>query len=152
LTACALIFSYVEYLVPVNIGVPGIKLGLANIVIIVALYKMGIKYAFTINLVRIAISALLFSGVSGLMFGLTGGILSLTAMALLKKLDLFSVVWVSVFGGIVHNMGQLLVAALLLANFAVVYYLPVLLVSGALTGACIGFLARILLLALQRQK
>ena len=147
-----MIFSYVEYLFPVNIGAPGIKLGLANIVIIVALFKLGVKYAFAINIVRIAVAGLLFSGIFGMLFGLAGGILSLTVMALLKKTGVFSIVGVSVAGGVVHNMGQLLIAALLMANFAVAYYLPVLLISGVLTGAGIGVLSRILLLALKKQK
>ena len=139
MTACALIFSYVEYLIPINIGVPGVKLGIANVVIIVALYKLGTQYAFAINIVRIVTSALLFSGVFGMLFGLTGGVLSLIVMALMKKLDIFSVTGVGVAGGVTHNMGQLLTAALLIANFTVIYYLPVLLISGALAGFCVGF-------------
>ena len=145
LTACALIFSYIEYLVPVNIGFPGIKLGLANIVIIIALYEMGAKYAFAINMTRIFIAALLFTGLFGMLFGLTGGVLSLAVMSLLRRADIFSVTGVSVAGGVTHNIGQLVAAAVLIANFAVVYYLPVLLISGALTGVFIGMLSRIIL-------
>ena len=145
LTACALIFSYVEYAIPVNIGFPGIKLGLANIVIVVALYGLGIKYAFAINLTRVVVAALLFSGVFGMFFGLAGGLASLCVMAVLKRADRFSVIGVSVAGGAAHNMGQLLAATFLIANFAVLYYLPVLLISGALTGALIGLLSKILL-------
>jgi len=141
LTACALIFSYVEYLIPINIGVPGVKLGLANIVVIIALYKLGIKYALMINVVRIVIAALLFSGLFGMLFGLTGGLLSLAVMALLKKTNLFSVTGVSTAGGLAHNIGQMSAAFVLISNVAVFYYLPVLLISGGLTGFCVGFAA-----------
>jgi heptaprenyl diphosphate synthase len=145
LTACALIFSYVEYLVPVNIGFPGIKLGLANIVIIVALYRLGTTYALIINVTRIFIAALLFSGMMGMLFGLSGGVLSIIIMAQLKRADVFSVVGISIAGGVCHNIGQLLIAWALIANFAVLYYLPVLLFFGAITGLCIGLLSRILI-------
>lgn len=143
--ACALIFSYVEYMVPINIGVPGIKPGLANIVIIIALYGLGVKYALAINIVRVIMSALLFSGVLGMAFGLTGGILSVIVMAALLKLDIFSIAGISAVGGIIHNMGQLLVAAIVIADFAVFYYFPVLLISGALTGFFVGLLANIVI-------
>ena len=152
MTACALIFSYIEYLAPINIGFPGIKLGLANIVIIIALYWLGVKYAFAINVTRIFIAALLFSGLYGMLFGLTGGILSLSLMALLKRVDIFSVTGVSVVGGLAHNIGQLIAASFLIANFAVVYYLPVLLISGALTGVFIGVLSQIMLRRLGKMK
>ena len=145
LTACALIFSYIEYMLPLNIGVPGIKLGLANIVVIVALYVLGAKYAFAINIVRISAAAILFSGLFGMLFGLTGGLLSLVVMTGLKKIGLFSVTGVSVAGGAAHNIGQLLAATFIIANFAVLYYLPILLISGALTGAGVGLLAAIVL-------
>ena len=145
LTACALIFSYVEYLVPISIGVPGIKLGLANAVIIVALYGLGVKYAFAINITRIVIAGLLFSGIFGMLFGLFGGVLSLTVMALLKRAGIFGVTGISVAGGAAHNIGQLAVAAFFIANFAVIYYLPVLLISGVLTGLLIGIIAGALL-------
>ena len=145
LVACALMFSYVEYMIPINIGFPGIKLGLANMVIIVVLYGFGVKYAFAVNIVRIFIASLLFSGIFGMLFALTGGILSLTAMALLSRTDIFGIPGVSITGGVVHNMGQLIVAGVFIANFAVFYYLPVLLISGALTGLLNGILSGIII-------
>jgi len=145
LTSCALIFAYVEYLIPISIGVPGIKLGLANIVVIVALYRLGLAYAFAINVVRIVIASLLFTGALGMMFGLTGGILSLALMAALKKTDAFSVTGISAAGGAVHNLGQLAVAAALIESFAVVFYLPILLVSGVLTGLAVGLAATVVI-------
>ena len=141
LTACALIFSYVEHMVPVSIGFPGVKLGIANVVIIVALYAVGAKCAFAVNVIRIFIAAMLFSGMFGMLFGLAGGLLSLFTMTLLKRAGIFSVVGVSIAGGVAHNIGQLLAAAAFIANFAVAYYLPVLLLSGALTGALVGALS-----------
>jgi len=132
-------------MIPINIGAPGIKLGLANIVIVVALYGLGTKYALAINIARIIVAALLFSGVLGMAFGLAGGILSVAAMAVLKKLGVFSVIGVSIAGGSIHNVGQLAIAVIVIADFAVVYYLPVLLISGALTGFCIGLLANIVI-------
>jgi len=150
LTACALIFSYIEFLVPVNIGFPGIKLGLANAAIIVVLYGVGVKYAFAVNIVRILIAGFLFSGVFGIMFGLSGGVLSLTAMALLKRADIFGITGVSAAGGVAHNIGQLAAAFLFIANFAVLYYLPVLIISGALAGVCVGILSQILVSRLSR--
>lgn len=145
MTACALIFSYVEYLIPINIGFPGIKLGLANIVTVIALYGLGEKYAFAINIMRIFLAALLFTGIFGMMFGLCGGVLSLAAMALLKRTDVFGVTGVSVTGGVVHNMGQFLIAVMFIANFAALYYLPVLILSGAAAGLFIGLLSDIIL-------
>ena len=141
LTACAMIFSYIEFLFPLSIAIPGIKLGLANIVIVIALYKFGFRYALVINMLRIFLVALLFSGLYGMLFALCGGLLSLLVMWLLKKLRFFSAVGVSVAGGVAHNIGQLLIASLLVANFAVFYYLPALLLAGVITGAIIGVLA-----------
>jgi len=142
MTACALILSYIEYLLPINIGVPGIKLGLANIVTVVVLFWLGAGYAFAVNTLRIVVAALLFSGVFGMLFGLAGGTLSIAVMVLAKRTGAFSIVGASIAGGVAHNIGQLLVAAAFISNFAVLYYLPVLLTSGALTGLVIGILAK----------
>lgn len=137
--AClALIFSYVEALIPFDAGIPGVKLGLANLVIIIALYEMGFRYALTINLIRIFISGLLFSGVFGMLYSLAGGVLSLTVMALLKKTGLFSMAGVSMAGGVAHNMGQLLAAAAVVSNLHMFLYFPVLMWSGLVTGILIG--------------
>ena len=111
LAALALIFSYIEVLIPFSPAIPGIKLGIANLAVIVALYHMGLKYAITINVVRIFIAGLLFSGVFGIIYSLAGAILSMTVMVLLKKTGLFSVAGVSMAGGVAHNLGQILAAA-----------------------------------------
>lgn len=145
LAALALIFSYIEVLIPFSPAIPGIKLGIANLVVIVALYHMGLKYAITINVVRIFIAGLLFSGVFGIIYSLAGAILSMTVMLLLKKTGLFSVAGVSMAGGVAHNLGQILAAAFLVSNLSIFIYFPVLIFSGLISGALIGIVAYIIL-------
>ncbi len=140
--AClALIFSYVEALIPFNAGIPGVKLGLANLVIIIALYEMNFRYALAVNLIRIFISGLLFSGVFGMIYSLAGGLLSLIVMWLLKKTGLFSMAGVSMAGGVAHNMGQLLAAAAAVSDLHMFLYFPILMWSGLATGILIGITA-----------
>lgn len=145
LAALALIFSYIEVLIPFSPAIPGIKLGIANLVVIVALYHMGLKYAITINVVRIFIAGLLFSGVFGIIYSLAGAILSMTVMVLLKKTGLFSVAGVSMAGGVAHNLGQILAAAFLVSNLSIFIYFPVLIFSGPISGTLIGIVAYIIL-------
>lgn len=140
-TALAIIFSYVEFLIPLPVPVPGIKLGLANLVIIIAIYRMGFKYAFTINCVRIIASGLLFSGVFGMLYSFAGGILSLVVMYILYRAKLFSMVGISMAGGVMHNLGQLLTACLIVSNIKLMSYFAVLLFSGLISGILIGILA-----------
>lgn len=142
MVALAMIFSYVEALIPINFGIPGIKLGLANLVVVVALYSLGWPIAALISLVRILLSALLFGNMASLLYSLAGGILSFIVMALLKKIKGFSVIGVSIAGGVCHDIGQILMAWFMLGSFKIVYYLPVLIIAGALTGLIIGFLAK----------
>ena len=141
LAALALIFSYVESLIPLSVTMPGVKLGVANLVILVALYKLDFKYAFAINIVRILVSGLLFSGVFGVLYSLAGGVLSIVIMWILKKTDLFSIVGVSMAGGVAHNFGQILVAAILISDLRMFIYLPVLMFSGIVSGIVIGYIA-----------
>ena len=145
LTALALIFSYIEFLVPLPIAIPGIKLGLANIVVLVCLYLLGEKYAFLINCTRIALAALLFGSVFSALYALAGGLVSFAVMALLKRTDRFSVCGVSMAGGVFHNLAQLTVAGFLVESAQVFYYFPVLLLSGMATGIGIGILATLIL-------
>ena len=145
LAALALIFSYIEVLIPFNPGIPGIKLGIANLVVIIALYYLGIRYALLINIIRILISGLLFSGVFGALYSLAGALLSLLVMVLLKKTGLFSVTGISMAGGVTHNLGQLLVASFLVSNIKVFVYFPVLIISGVISGTVIGILAYLIL-------
>ena len=151
MAALALIFSYVEVLIPFNIGFPGIKLGIANIVIIIVLYYLGPKYAITVNVVRVLIAGLLFNGLFGALYSLAGAVVSFIVMIALKKTNIFSVVGVSMAGGVAHNLGQILIAAVLVANLKIFLYFPVLIISGVITGAIIGILAGLMLKKLPKQ-
>lgn len=140
MVALAMILSYVEMQLPAFVAIPGVKLGLTNIVVIVALYKMGDKSALFINVVRIAAISVLFGTLMSFAFSFTGGMLSTLVMILLKKTDKFSTVGVSVSGGIAHNIGQILAAMLLLNTRAIIWYLPVLWLSGIISGLLIGLI------------
>lgn len=144
-TALALIFSYVETLIPVNFGIPGVKLGLANLIIVVALYKMRLSEAYLLSVVRVLLAGFIFGNYFSIIYSLAGGLLSLTVMALLKKWGGFSVQGISIAGGVFHNVGQLIVAAAVVETFSVTYYFPVLLVAGLLTGLVIGIVAELML-------
>lgn len=144
-TALALIFSYVETLIPVNLGIPGVKLGLANLIIVVALYKMRLSEAYLLSVVRVMLAGFIFGNYFSIIYSLAGGLLSLTVMALLKKWGGFSLQGISIAGGVFHNIGQLIVAAVVVETFSVTYYFPVLLVAGLLTGLVIGIVAEMML-------
>ena len=152
LTALALIFSYVEVLIPFSFGIPGIKLGLANIVVLISIYSLGAKYGLVINLARIALSALLFGNAFSVLYALSGGLVSLAVMLLAKKAGVFSVIGVSMAGGVFHNLGQLLIAALVMQTGKIMFYFPVLLISGMITGILTGFIATLVLRALKYLK
>lgn len=140
-TALALIFSYVETLIPVNFGIPGAKLGLANLIIVIFLYKTNWREALLLSVVRIVLSGFIFGNLFAILYSLAGGILSLAVMALLQKSGKFSVIGVSIAGGASHNVGQLIVAMIVVETYQVGYYLPVLLVAGVITGALIGIIS-----------
>ncbi|MCD8231446.1 MAG: Gx transporter family protein [Clostridiales bacterium] len=148
--AVAMVFSYVESLIPINFGIPGVKLGLANLAIVAALYLLDGKQALLISVVRIILSGFLFGNLASIMYSLAGGLLSLSIMILLKKTKKISVVTVSVAGGICHNIGQIIVAMLVVENLKLVYYIPVLLISGFLTGLLIGVVSQILIPRVKR--
>lgn len=142
LTAIALILSYLESLLPpLSAFFPGVKLGLANIAILFTLYRYGVKEAAAVSFVRLFLSTLLFGSVVSLFYGAAGAVLSLASMGLLRRLSVFSAVGVSVVGGVMHNMGQIGVAVLLTETAAVGYYLPILLLSGILSGVAVGIAA-----------
>jgi len=144
-TALALIFSYVETLIPFNLGIPGVKLGLANLIIVVALYKMRLSEAYLLSVVRVLLAGFIFGNYFSIIYSLAGGLLSLTVMALLKKWGGFSLQGISIAGGVFHNIGQLIVAAVVVETFSVTYYFPVLLIAGLLTGLVIGIVAEMML-------
>ena len=139
LTAAALILSYAEsVLPPLFPSIPGIKVGLPNIVIIFVLYRRDVRSAISVSLVRICIAALLFGSPLSFVYSLAGAFLSLTVMALLKKLNILSTVGVSIAGGILHNMGQILAAMLLLQTVQIGYYFLILAMTGTISGLFIG--------------
>jgi len=138
-TSLALILAYVEVLMPpLYAAVPGIKLGLPNIVIVFVLYSFGLPSAAAVSLVRMILVSILFGNVMALAYSAAGALLSLAAMALLKKTDLFSVTGVSVVGGVLHNVGQILMAMYLFKTVQLGYYLIVLSVTGTISGILIG--------------
>lgn len=143
-SALAMVLSYLESLIPLSFAVPGIKLGLANIAIVFVLYKLGAKEAVIVSLVRIVWVAILFGNALTLAYSAAGAVLSLTAMILLKRTERFSTVGVSVIGGILHNTGQILVAMLVMETAQIVYYLPVLCISGIAAGVAVGLVSAIL--------
>lgn len=137
----ALILAYVESLIPMPIPVPGVKLGLANSVILFVLYRDGTGKAMEISLFRIILTGLLFGNMAGILYSLAGAACSLTVMSLLKKTGRFEITGVSVAGGVAHNAGQLLMAAFIVETAAIYYYMPVLILAGTMTGVLIGFIA-----------
>lgn len=136
--ALAMIFSYLEFLLPLPVPFPGIKLGLANLAIVVPLYLWGLFPTLAISLLRIALVGITFGSLATILYSLFGALLSLAVMAGLKRWNVFSVTGVSMAGGVCHNIGQLAAAALIVENIRLFYYLPVLLAAGALTGFAIG--------------
>ena len=149
LVALAMILSYVESLIPAFVAVPGVKVGLANIVVIFALYTLGPVEALTVSLLRVILSSFLFGSVLSLLYSLSGALLSLGGMIVMKKLKIFSTLVVSVTGGVLHNVGQILVACLVLETDVLLYYLPVLILSGVVTGAVIGIIGSLLIKRLE---
>ena len=150
LASLALIFSYIEFLIPVSLGIPGIKPGFANIVVVVALYKLGTRTAFMVNVTRILLAAALFGSVFSALYSLAGGLISFAAMAALKRTNFFSTAGVSMAGGVFHNMAQLAIAALLVESTQIFYYFPLLLISGIIAGLLNGVLATLILRALSK--
>lgn len=145
LAALALIFSYVEALFPFNAGIPGVKLGLANLVPLIILYRLDARYAFAANLIRVVLAGLLFSGLFAALYSLAGSVTSFIVMWLLKKTEQFSVIGVSMAGGVFHNLGQLTVAMIAVSGLQLIHYMPVLIISGMAAGIIVGIGTFILL-------
>jgi len=143
--ALALILSYVESLLPPLVAVPGVKVGLPNVVILFLLYRYGWKEAAAVSGLRLLLTAALFTGFAAFFYGLSGAVLSLLGSALLRRSDRFSPLGVSAAGGVLHNLGQIALAALVLDSGYIFAYLPVLLLSGTVAGALVGLLAGILI-------
>ena len=140
LIALAMIFSYVEAIIPLPVGIPGVKIGLANLAVVVALYLLGPREAFFISLLRILLTGFLFGSGGSILYSLAGGMLSFVTMLLLKHFG-FSTLTVSMAGGLFHNVGQLIVACLVLESAQLLWYLPALMLAGFLAGTLIGLLS-----------
>lgn len=141
-TALALIFSYVETLIPIHFGIPGVKLGLANLAIVIILYKTDFKEALLLSVTRVILAGFIFGSLFSILYSMAGGVLSLIVMTVMKQRKSFSIIGVSIAGGVSHNIGQLVVAMLVVETYRVGYYLPVLLIAGMVTGAVIGIVCR----------
>lgn len=140
LAALALILGYIETLIPAFVAIPGMKIGLTNIVVLFSLYAVSERAAIVINLVRIIILAMLFGSPLSFVFSLVGGCLSTAVMIILKKSDRFGIVGVSTAGGVTHNIGQIIVAMFVMNTRAIALYLPVLWITGIFSGMLVGFI------------
>lgn len=141
LIAAALVLSYIESIIPTFFAVPGMKLGLTNIVIVVALYKLNWKSALLINFARVILATAMFGNAASFAYSIGGAMLSLTVMIIVKRLGRFSIIAVSACGGIAHNLGQIIVAMILLSTYQVGYYMIVLWFTGVVTGLFIGIIS-----------
>lgn len=150
--ALALICSYIESLIPFYFGIPGVKLGLTNVVVILMLYDMDAKSAFTVSVLRILLAGLLFGNMFSILYSLAGGMLSFLCMVLLKRTGRFKIISISAAGGVTHNLGQIIVAAAVVENMNLFYYYPILLTAGVVTGILIGVAAQEILLRLPADK
>lgn len=142
LLAVALVLGYFENLIPLNASIPGVKLGLSNIVLLYAIYLIDAKCAFILMILKVMLSGMLFSGVSGAIYSFAGGLLSLIMMLLIKRLPDVSIVGVSVVGAVFHNVGQISIASFVVENRYIFFYLPVLLISAVITGLATGIIAK----------
>ena len=138
LVALAMVLSWLESMVPLSLAVPGVKLGLANLVVIFALYRLGPRQAAVISLVRVLLVTLTFGNAFGFAYSLAGAALSLGVMIPLRRSGKFSLLGVSIAGGVCHNIGQILVAMAVLGTAELLWYLPALLAAGTAAGICIG--------------
>lgn len=150
--ALAMILSFVESQIPALVAIPGIKVGLPNLVMVFLLYKIGWKETVIVSIIRVFLVSLLFGNVQVMTFSLAGAALSLLGMILLKNTGKFSTVTVSVVGGLLHNVGQIVAAVLWTNTPQIAYYLPVLLISGTVAGVVIGLIGGMLLNRLEKVK
>ncbi len=145
LLAFALILSYIETLIPFQTGIPGVKLGLANLAVVLSLYLFTWKEAILLTTLKAVLSGLMFGNLFMIIYSLAGALISCMIMILLKKTGGFHVPIVSVAGGVMHNMGQLLVAVFVVETYSIFYYIPVLMIAGLITGLVIGSVAALVL-------
>ena len=151
LVVIAMIFSYVESLIPINFGVPGMKLGIANLVTVTGIYFLALPELLLVIIMRILLIGFMFGNGMSILYSLAGGILSVFVMIALKKAKGFSEVGISIGGGIAHNIGQLIVATVVVENVKLVYYLPALVIAGTITGFLIGILSKRMLPVVKKE-
>lgn len=144
LIALAFILSYIENMIPIPVPLPGIKVGLANLVVIVGLFTLGPKHAFVLSMIRIILVGFTFGSLSTMLFSFVGGLLSWSLMVLAKNIKGLSMTGVSILGGVGHNVGQIIVAIFVVHNTTLIYYLPFLILSGLIAGTLIGVLGALI--------
>lgn len=152
LVALAMVLGFVETLIPINLGIPGMKLGLANIVVVIALFLFDIKTAVVVSMLRIILIAMTFGNMSMMFYSIAGASLSLLSMIAISKIKSFSLISVSIVGGIMHNVGQIICAAFVVRTNGVFTYLPVLMIAGLVSGALIGIVAGLISVRLTNVK
>lgn len=145
MVALSFVLSYIESLIPLSVGIPGVKAGLSNIPVMITLYMAGPLIAGILALTKVTLVSLTFGSMSSFFYSLSGAMLSIIIMAVFKHLDIFTVRGVSILGGIMHNMGQLIVAVFIVENAKLLYYLPVLIISGIAAGLAIGLIANLII-------
>ncbi len=150
--ALAMILSFVEHQIPALVAIPGIKVGLPNIVMVFLLYRVGWKETVTVSIIRILLVSMLFGNAQTMTFSIAGAVLSLLGMILLKKLNWFSCITVSIAGGILHNIGQIIAAVFWTGTAQIAFYLPVLLISGTVAGTLIGILSGMMVKRMEKWK
>ncbi len=150
--ALSMMLSFVESQIPPLTAVPGVKMGLPNIVMVFMLYKIGAKDTAIVSILRVILVGILFGTPLSMIYSLAGAALSLIGMILLKKTNLFAPVTVSVAGGILHNIGQIATACIVMETAQIAYYLPVLFISGTIAGILIGLTAAMILKRLDKMK
>lgn len=141
----SLVLSYVDSLIPIVVTIPGIKLGLANIATIYVLYRLGIKEAIIVSILRVFLSALLFGTVVTLSYSIVGATLSLVIMIVFKRISSLHMITISILGAVMHNMGQIGVAMFIMSTKEIIYYLPILVITGVISGIGVGLLAILVL-------
>lgn len=152
LVALAMVLGFVETLIPINLGIPGMKLGLANIVVVIALFLFDIKTAVVVSILRIILIAMTFGNMSMMFYSIAGASLSLLSMIAISKIKSFSLISISIVGGIMHNVGQIICAAFVVRTNGVFTYLPVLMIAGLVSGALIGIVAGLISVRLTNVK
>ena len=144
-SAFAAILSYIEAIISFGFFIPGFKLGLANIAVVIILYIYGYKDAFFVNIVRIIVVGLLFANMFSITFSIAGAIISYITMIAVKKIDIFSPVGVSIVGGVAHNVGQIIIAMFIIESYSVIHYLPILMIAGIICGFIVGMISMIVI-------